>query len=132
MAKWCDEGETAIGNVFFKGSAQPDIYLGLYENSVEPAEDATLASLTEQSGSGYARIQLADGDWSESPIGTFTNTQKTFTASGGDWGDQYGYFLCDCASGTAGDLFAVEHFSDGPYAVNDGWSVKITPKVAIG
>ena len=57
--------------------------------------------------------------------------QKTFTANGGNWGDVVGYFLTDVASGTAGKLVAVEDFSDGPYTVNDGWSVKVTPTVTI-
>lgn len=132
MAKWCDEGETAVGNVFLKAAAGIDKYLGLYEDAVEPAEDAVLTDLTEQSGDGYARIQLLDADWTESPQGVFTNLQKTFTANGGNWGDQYGYFICDVASGTVGDLLAVEDFSDGPYTVNDGWSVKVTPVITIG
>jgi len=28
-------------------------------------------------------------------------------------------------------LIAVEHFSDGPYTMNDGWSTKVTPKVTL-
>ena len=57
--------------------------------------------------------------------------QKTFTAAGGDWGDVYGYFVAHCASGAAGDLIAVETFTDGPYTVTDGLSIKITATVNI-
>jgi len=132
MAKWCDEGETSAGNVYLKATAQPDFYLGLYENTTEPAETDTLTAITEQSALGYARIQLLDADWTEQATkGVFKNLQKTFTASGGSWGNQYGYFICTVASGTAGLLIAVEQFSDGPYMVNDGWSVKVTPQVTI-
>lgn len=132
MAKWVDEGETLVGNIFLKKSAVTDLYLGLYENAVEPGETDTLTELTENAVEyGYARQQIVSANWTESPTGTFTNDQYTFTASGGAWGDQYGYFICDVASGTAGDLVAVETFSDGPYTVNDGWSVKVTPKVVI-
>ena len=135
MAKWCDEGETSVGAVYLQGGAQPDFYLGLYSNSSEPGESATMASgITEiqtPGQNGYARIQLADGDWSESPVGTFTNLQKTFTCSGTNWGSAYGYFITTAATGTAGKLICVEHFSDGPYTVNVGWSVKVTPKIVV-
>jgi hypothetical protein len=135
MAKWCNEGETSVGDVYLGGGAQPDLYLGLYKNSSEPAEDDVMTDITEAQtpgSNGYNRIQLGDGDWSESPQGVFTNLQKTFTASGGDWGDIYGYFITTAATGTAGKLIAVEHFSDGPYPMNDGFSTKVTPKVTVG
>lgn len=131
MAKWCDEGETQVGDSYLKGTAPPQLYLGLYKDTSEPAEDTTLASITEVTVEyDYARIILVKADWTEQATkGEFLQIQKIFTANGGNWGNVYGYFLTDCASGTAGKLVAVEHFSDGPYAVNDGWSVKITPKV---
>jgi hypothetical protein len=132
MSKWVNEGETAVGNVFLKNAAQIDKYLGLYTNAVEPAETITLATITELAvANGYARIQLGNADWTESPQGVFTNLQKTFTAAGGDWGDVYGYFICDCASGVAGDILAVETFSDGPYPISDGSSIKVTPVITI-
>ena len=132
MAKWCDEGETSVGNVYLKATAKPSYYLGLFKNTTEPAETAVLADITEQSALGYARIQLLDADWTEEATkGVFHNLQKTFTASGGNWGSVYGYFICTVASGTGGLLVAAELFSDGPYTVNDGWSVKVTPKVTI-
>ena len=57
----------------------------------------------------------------------------TFTADspGAGWGNQYGYFITDVASGTAGLLIAVENFSDGPYNVGAGDSIKITGKVTV-
>jgi len=131
MAKWCDEGETDVGAVYLKQSSRAaGLYLGLYLDTSEPGETATLASITEISGNGYARIQLLDADWTEQATkGEYKNLEKTFTASGGNWGDVYGYFICDVASGTSGNLLAVENFSDGPYTVNDGWSVKVTATV---
>jgi hypothetical protein len=133
MAKWCDEGETQVGNIYLRKDAVIDLWVGLYTDATEPAEDATLSSITELPvANNYARIALTNTDWTEQATkGVFEQLQKTFTASGGDWGSVYGYFLADCASGTAGKLVAVEHFSDGPYTVNDGWSVKVTPKVTI-
>jgi len=133
MAKWCNEGETLVGNIFLKKAAVTDLWVGLYLDTSEPAEDATLASITEVPVLyDYARIALGAADWTEQATkGIFENLQKIFTANGGNWGDVYGYFLTDCASGTAGKFVSCENFSDGPYTVNDGWSVKVTPKVTI-
>jgi len=133
MAKWCDEGETSVGDVYLKASAGVAKWLGLFENAVEPAEDAVMTDITEQAvGLGYGRIQLLDAEWTEQATkGEFKNLEKTFTANGGAWGDQYGYFITTAETGTAGKLLAVELFSDGPYAVNDGWSVKITPTITV-
>jgi hypothetical protein len=134
MAKWCDQGESSVGNVFLKGSTAPTLYLGLYANSSEPAESATMSDITEVhtiGQNGYARIALTDSDWTESPTGTFTNLQKTFTASGSSWSNAYGYYLTTTSTGTGGSLVAVEHFTDGPYEIQDGWSVKVTPKVTV-
>lgn len=133
MAKWCNEGETQVGNVYLRKDAVIDLWVGLYLDSTEPAEDATLSSITELAvANGYARIALVNTEWTEQATkGEFLQLQKIFLANGGDWGSVYGYFLADCASGTAGKLVAVEDFSDGPYAVNDGWSVKVTPKVTV-
>lgn len=133
MAKWCNEGETLVGDIFLKKAAVTDLWVGLYTDDPEPAEDATLSSITELAvANGYARIALISSEWTEQATkGEFLQLQKIFEANGGNWGDVYGYFLTNCASGTAGKLVSVEHFSDGPYTVNDGWIVKVTPKVTI-
>lgn len=49
--------------------------------------------------------------------------------SGAAWGNVYGWFLCTVGSGTAGKLLASELFSDGPYNVPDGGTVKVTAKI---
>lgn len=129
MAKFCDEGENWLLDVALKKGTSPptNLYLGLYTNTTEPAEDATLASLTEPSGNGYARQAIAcGGDWTLSGS-QVTAAQKTFAASGGAWGNVYGYFIATTIDG-AGKLLAVEQFSDGPYNVVDGGSVKVTAK----
>lgn len=133
MPKWCDEGETLVGDIVLRKDAVTDFYLGLYTDTTEPAETATLTTITEVTvANGYARILLTNTDWTEQATkGEYLNIQKTFTANGGNWGNVYGYFLTTVASGTTGKLAEVEHFSDGPYDVNDGWSVKVTPKVTI-
>jgi hypothetical protein len=135
MFKWCDEGESSIGDVYLRGQAQPDLYLGLYKNNTEPAEDDTMADITEASTpgtNGYDRIQLADGDWTETSQGTFTNLQKTFTCATSNWGDVYGYFITTTATGTAGKLITAEQFTDGPYLTVVGDQIKVTPKITFG
>lgn len=128
MAKWVDEGEHNVLSIYLKNATQnSNLYLGLYKNSSEPAEDAALTNLTEPSGSGYARIALAPADWSGA-ADEMAQPQKTFTASGGDWGNCYGYFIAT-SSDNSGKLLAVEQFSDGPYNVVNGGSVKITAKL---
>ena len=130
MAKWTDEGENWLLDVAFKkGISQPtNLYLGLYTNTSEPGEGANLAALTEPSGGTYARIAVACGaDWTLSSD-QVTAAQKTFAASGAAWGNVYGYFLATTVDGT-GKLLAVEQFSDGPYNVVDGGSVKVTAKL---
>ena len=132
MPKLCDQGEHAVLEVFMGGATRGgsgDLYLGLYTDTTEPGEATTLSTITELAVThGYARIALADGDWTI-VADLATNLQKTFTASGGDWGNIYGYFICDVSSGTSGNLLFVEQFSDGPYNITDGLSVKITPSI---
>jgi len=131
--KWCNEGETNVGNVYLKGQARPTgFYVGLYLDITEPAEDAVVADLTEPVGNGYARIKLEDADWTElATPGVFENVQKLFEAVGGAWGVVYGYFVTTELTGTAGLMINAENFLDGPYTVNDGWVTKVTPKVTI-
>lgn len=129
MGKLVNEGESDVLTKWIKDS-YVTLYLGLYTNTTEPAETADLASLTEPSGFGYARIALASADWSIASAvnDVIENLQKTFTASGGTWGNCYGYFIGTTVDNT-GLLLFVEHFSNGPYDVTDGSSVKITPSI---
>lgn len=128
MPKWVNEGETRTLQILFGNQAvDANVYLGLYTNVTEPAEGDNLASISEPSGFNYARKTLARGSW------VITDdhadfAQQQFTASGGAWGNVYGYFIATSVDGS-GKLLAVEHFSNGPYNVQDGGSVKVTPKI---
>jgi hypothetical protein len=132
--KWVDTGENRVANILFGAqSVDSTLYLGIYTNSTEPAETATGGSLTEAQtpgSNGYARIALTRGTW------TVTNSvasyaQQTFTASGAAWGACYGYFVTTTSSGTSGVLLGVESFTDGPYTINDGDTIKITPSITV-
>lgn len=132
MSKWVNEGENRTANIIFGATAvDANLYMGLYTvPTSEPAETAVVNDLTEPLTGGYARIALARGTWTVT-ADTATYAQQTFSPSGAGWGNVYGYFVCTTASGTAGKLIYVEHFSNGPYSVGDGDTVKITPSVTV-
>jgi len=128
MAKWVDEGENKVLDILL-GATPVDatLYLGLYQDVTEPGEADGLVDITEPSGNGYARIALSRGSWSiVDDLATYA--ERTFTAGGGDWGDITGAFITDVASGTAGDLIAVQSFV-ATRTINDGDSLKVIPKV---
>lgn len=128
--KLVDQGENKVATVFFNNTGGlANIYLGLYTNTTEPAETATLASITEVSGGGYARKTLAASGWVvTADIAQFA--EQIFTASGASWLNVYGYFLATSIDGT-GLLLFVETMPNTPYNVPDGGQVKVTPKVTI-
>lgn len=126
--KFTNEGENDCATKYIK-NGYATLYLGLYTDTTEPAENATLSSgLTELVGTGYARISLASADWTIT-ADVAENLQKTFTA-GADWGNVYGYFIATSLD-NSGLLLFVEHFSNGPYNITNGSTIKITPKVTV-
>lgn len=125
MAKLVDQGETWVLNNTVGGNT---LYIGLYLDTSEPAETATLADITECSGTGYSRIEIATSDWTISGD-TATCVEKTWTSQGNDWGSIYGYFICDVSTGTTGNLIFVEHFSDGPYTAPTNHKITVVPSV---
>ena len=129
MAKWVDEGENRVADILFDDQAVDDhLYLGLYTDITEPAETDGLSDLTEEDGSGYARIRLDRGTWVITDDDA-DYAEQTFTASAA-WGLVYGYFI-GTTPDDSGKLLCVEHFSDGPYDVGNGDSIKITPKITV-
>jgi len=131
MAKLVNEGEHRIADILFGSQAvDTTLYIGLYTApTTEPSETAVLADLTEHSGDGYARIALSRGTWTVlNSVASYA--EQTFDASGGDWGNCYGYFIATSSDGS-GKLMFIEQFSDGPYDVSDGDSIKITPNITL-
>ncbi len=109
-----DEGVLDILKAYFQSVAEPvTLYAGLGNGSRPTADTATLAaSVTEVTGTGYARQSLATDstDWPtvqlESSEGAATSKQVTFTCSSGTWSTYNYVFLCTVSSGTSGLLIA--------------------------
>jgi hypothetical protein len=127
--KFCDEGEARVLDILL-GAQVVDglLYLGLYKNTSEPAEVSTLADMQEPSGFGYARVTLTRGDWAFTDDYA-TYAQQVFLASGGAWGDIYGYFIGTTAD-DSGKLMALEHFASY-YDIQDDTGIRVTPKIVM-
>lgn len=105
-----DQGEQDILESFYVNQNGPagDIYLGLSNST--PTDTSTLSSITEVTGTSYARQQitrntsgwptrgLVGGDWQ------IESSQETFTA-GGTWTQANYGFLASVVSGTSGRLW---------------------------
>ena len=132
---WTNEGNHQLLDVYAKGATPPDLYVGLYMTpTTDPGVDGngglalTLADLTEPSEGEYARILVEPGDWTLVD-NLLTAAEVNFVASGLAWGIIYGWFVCDCASGTAGKLIAIEQFLDAPYNVGAAGEVKVVARL---
>lgn len=128
MAGFCpDEGEKLIADLVWKRDQTDriaDLELGLFTN-VAPGETITQASITEPSGTGYARISLTDASWTGTGDAR-AYAQQTFTGGAGGWtGSVQGYFIC--TKGATKRLIAVEVDPSGPYTIGAGDTYKITP-----
>lgn len=126
-----DEGETLIGQVIFQRThvdRAATLELGLFTNAA-PGETITEATITEPSGTGYARITLTDASWSV-VAGVASYAQQTFTGGAGGWtGSIQGYFIASV--GTAQRLVVIEVDGNGPYTINENDTYKITPNITI-
>src|SRR3990167_7997591 len=112
-----NEGEVVIADVVCKRdltNRAVDLELGLFTN-VAPDETIQHASLTEPTGTGYARIALTDASWTGAADAR-AYAQQTFTGGAGGWtGIVQGYFInTKTARGTKRLLF-IEIDAAGPY-----------------
>jgi hypothetical protein len=124
-----DEAENRVLNILFEATSVENYYLGIYTApTIALAEAEVMTDLTEPSGNGYARQVLTRAtDWTVIADEAVA-AQKTFTASGGAWGNCYGYFITTELTGTAGKLMWSELFSDGPYNIVDSGNIKVSCK----
>jgi hypothetical protein len=126
-----DEGEALIANLVCKRTLtdrDADLELGLFTNS-SPGETLVLASITEPSGTGYARITLTDASWTGTADAR-AYAQQTFTAGAGGWtGSVRGYFIATKAAGGTKRLVFIEEDGAGPYTMAANDTYKVTPNV---
>ena len=124
-----DEGESLLVDLMVKRiltDRDADLEMGLFTNS-SPGETITEATITEPTGTGYARKTLTDASWT----GTGDSrsfAQQTFTGGSGGWtGSIQGYFIA--TKGGTQRLIAIEVDTNGPYTINENDTYKITPTI---
>lgn len=124
-----DEGESMNVDQVIKNITTDrgtDLELMLFTN-VAPGETITEATLTEPTGTGYARINLTDATWTGSGD-TRSYAQQTFTAGSGGWtGSVQGYAIV--SKGTTPRIVAIEVDPSGPYTFAENDTYDITPNI---
>lgn len=127
-----EEGQKVIADLIFtqvttdRGAT---LELGLTANA-SLVNSSALANVDEPTGTGgYARISLANADWTANT--TVANAaQQTFTASGAAFDKAIqGYFLA--TTGSVPRLLVYEIDPSPPGTINDGDSYKVTPVINI-
>ena len=129
-----NEGEEFVANYVYKRTLtdrDATLELGLFTNAAAD-ETLTEATVTEPTGTGYARKTLTDASWTVTND-TATYAQQTFTAGAGGWtGSVYGYFVATVTAGGTQRLLHVEIDTNGPYTMveNDTYDVDLSCTVA--
>jgi len=128
-----NEGETLIAQVIHQrihDDRDATLELGLFTNAAAD-EDLTEATVTEPTGTGYARLVLTDATWDVTDD-VASYAEQTFTGGAGGWtGSIYGYFIASVSSGGTQRLLYVEIDGNGPYTINENDTYKITPNITI-
>jgi len=126
-----DEGESVSLSILLQRvltDRDADLELGLFTNA-SPGETITEATITEPTGTGYARITLTDASWTGS-ADSRSYAQQTFTGGAGGWtGSVQGYFIATKAAGGTQRLLAIEVDPSPPGTIAEGDTYKITPTI---
>jgi len=126
-----NEGEQLFANIIFRNTdvdRGTDSELVLFTN-VTPTETITAATLTEPTGTDYARINLTDASWSVTGD-TASYALQTFTAGVGGWtGNVQGYAIV--SKGTTPRIMVIEVDSAGPYVFNENDTYAVTPNITV-
>jgi hypothetical protein len=122
-----NDGEEIALKLLVNKASPENLVLRLYTNDKTPAETDVASDYTEASGSGYSAITLTGANWTVTPGAPTlaSHAQQTFTITGA-LGNVYGYFLTQA---TSGKLVWAERFSAGPYNLQNGDLLKVTPKL---
>jgi len=127
-----NEGDSFVANLIFKNITADrgtGLQLLLFTNATVDAT-TTAATLTEPTGTGYARIALVDATWTEAN-GIASYPKQTFTGGVGGWtGSVYGHAVV--TTGTTPRILAIEVDPNGPYVIaeNDNYDVTLNITVA--
>jgi hypothetical protein len=128
-----NEAEKLIADIVFKRvltDRDANLELGLFTNSTV-SESTTLASITEPTGTGYARVTLTDASWTGA-ADVRSYAAQTFTGGVGGWtGSVYGYFIATKSSGGTQRLLLLEVDPDGPYTINESDTYAVTPTATV-
>ena len=130
-----DQGEQDVLETFYVNQSAPasNFFLGLSNST--PVDTSTLSTITEVSGSGYARQTitrnttgwptrgLVGGDWQ------LQAATATFTATG-TWTTANYAFLCSVTSGTSGRLWNYVQLSVAR-TLGNGDSLQFTYKITL-
>lgn len=128
------EGEYLILDLVLRGVTTNrglNLQIGLFTNATVN-KSTTYATITEPTGSGYARKSLTDTSWvlSSSNPTIATYPIQTFTATGTWVGNVYGYFIA--TTGSTPKLLTVETITGGPFSFLNGKSYSVTPIIKQG
>lgn len=130
-----DEGEAFVASLLYNNvntDRGTDMELGCFTN-VAPGDTITEATITEPTGTGYARIDLTDGSWiGAASLRSYAKQtfQNTNAPGGADWvGQIQGYFIC--TKGTTKRLINVEVDPNGPYTMTPQDTYGVTPNNTI-
>lgn len=86
-----------------KNPSTPSLELGLFVNNFTPTADSTIGDFLECTAPGYARIALAEADWTgsaSSGVAQYAHPPVTFAITGPGVPGQtvYGHFVYDTGS----------------------------------
>jgi len=134
-----DEGATLITNLLFRNT-EPDrgtsLQLALVTNIFLSKITPTASTLTEPTGTGYARITLNDIGWGThttsvgNAAGVAVYPKQTFTAGAGGWtGGIYGYAIL--TTGTSPRIISMESDPQAPVTMNQGDTYIVTPRITV-
>ena len=126
-----DEGEAMIASQVMMNVTTDrgtDLDILLFTN-VAPGETITEATLTEPTGTGYARQTLTDASWTGAADAR-AYAQITFTGGAGGWtGAIQGYAIV--SKGTTARIVAIEVDAGGTYTLAENDTYKITPNITV-